>query len=83
MVKASNKGCSVRAVGSGTGIIEESFQLKKNDCMEIQLQAWDSDPRKHFKQGEGQDMGGLWADLEAVLDPVVAGCHWLQTYLGA
>lgn len=25
--------------------------------MEIQLQPWDSGPGKHFKQGEGQDMG--------------------------
>lgn len=65
-----------------TRITAPIFQLKKNESMETQLQTCDSDPRKHLKQGEDQDVLGLWADLGAVLDPVALGCRWTQTLPG-
>lgn len=38
-----------------------------------------SKPRMDLKQGSGQDVWGLWAELRTMLGPGEVGCHWQQT----
>lgn len=37
-------------------------------------------PRMDLKQGAGQDVWGLWAELRTMLGRGAVGCHWQQTF---